>query len=285
MKKLGVVIPTYNRREKLQAVLDVLNKQTLGRSQFEVVVVDDGSTDDTYLSLEQQKEKWGFELQIFTQENAGQGMARNLGVEKTDSEYILFIQDDTLPARDDFLELHLRALEEGLGRVATLGYTIWHPDLPVTRFREWLQQGVQFDYRGMSDGQETDFWHFYTSNLGVKRDLLLVERFDENFAGWGWEDIELGYRLVQRRGVKIRFVQQAKAWHWHEMDESALQRRIETAKQGAQYFEKKHPEVRVQPHGWKWLVLFCLTRWPIRKLAALLKVEWGWYLDLKSAML
>lgn len=284
MKELGIVIPTYNRKDIVLKLLDILEKQDLGREFFCVTLMDDGSTDGTFVALK--KRKWKLDLQILQQKNAGQARARNVAFKKTKTKFILFLGDDILPVRRDFLRKHLDALRTSDGKTGFLGLTDWQPKFAQDRFRTWLTQGgPQFDYRGLKDGSQTDFWHFYTSNISLPKTLLTCENFDEKFAGYGWEDIELAYRLVKKFHLKIFFLAKAKAYHAHELTETSVWRRVPEMKKAGRYFEKKHPEIQVLPHGLKWLLLWIFTRKPLLWLASKIKPEWGWYLRFKREFL
>ena len=86
----SVVIPTFNRSHLLQATLESVFAQTF--SDYEVIVVDDGSTDDT----REMMKSYGERVQFFRQENAGPGAARNLGVSRAGGEYVAFLDSDDL---------------------------------------------------------------------------------------------------------------------------------------------------------------------------------------------
>ena len=104
--RVSVVVPTHNRKEKLLACLDALARQSVLPQEFEVVVVDDGSTDGTREALEVRR--CPFALRYFSQEAAGPGAARNLGIERAAGELVLFIGDDIL-ADERLIEEHLLA--------------------------------------------------------------------------------------------------------------------------------------------------------------------------------
>ncbi len=285
MKELGIIIPTYNRKKICIENLVSLQKQTLSRDSFSVTVIDDGSTDGTYQELCSLQKSLDYELSILRQKNQGQGVARNAGIEKTDACYLLFIGDDILPSHSLFLEKHLEALSKSDKKTAFLGHTTWHPDIPQTRFRTWLENGgPQFDYRALHNNEFTDFWHFYTSNISLPREALLHDAFDPHFFGYGWEDIELGYRLVTRQGFRIQYIEEAKAWHYHELHEKEVWARIPKMTVAANYFEQKHPEIQLTPKTWKKYLIACATAGFIPQVATYIKSEWGWYLRLKKEM-
>src|SRR5882724_11393662 len=93
--RLSVVVPTYNRRDRLARVLAALERQNTPASQFEVVVVDDGSTDGTSDWLA--SFKCSYALQRVQLTNGGPARARNVGVERAAGEIVLFIDDDVEP--------------------------------------------------------------------------------------------------------------------------------------------------------------------------------------------
>lgn len=283
---LNIVIPTYNRKETLHRCLKSLEGQNFDRSLFIVTVVDDGSNDGTDFEVAWLKKSLNYDLQLINQKNSGAGAARNRGIFSVESKYILSIGDDILPQDPNFLQVHYDSLENSDGNTAFIGYTTWHPDLPESRFRHWLENGgPQFDFRNLRNGETTDFWHFYTSNLSIPTSLLKKESFDGLFTGYGWEDIELGYRLVKNHQCKIIYLADAKAWHLHEVEESDIWNRSAAFKDGAKIFETKHPEVNILPSGFKKLLIKYANISPVYKFASLIKKEWGWYLRFKKTTL
>ena len=116
----SVVIPTYNRLDMLVRVLDALDAQ-VDAPPFEVIVINDGSKDDTEHVISQRKG-----IVFRTQANAGPGRARNHGVSLARGKIVVFIGDDTVP-EPRFLFEHARVHRESSDdpMVACLGYTGW----------------------------------------------------------------------------------------------------------------------------------------------------------------
>jgi glycosyltransferase involved in cell wall biosynthesis len=124
----SVVIPTFNRRSVLGEVLAALEGQ-LAAPPFEILVVDDGSTDGTYEWLGELSA--GRPLHRIRQANRGPAAARNRGVEAAAGTWVAFLGDDTVP-ESDWLALHAarhraEKLSAAEAKVAVLGYTAWHP--------------------------------------------------------------------------------------------------------------------------------------------------------------
>src|SRR5262249_22621170 len=103
--KLSVVIPTFNRKNVLRLCLSALAFQTLPESLWEVIVVDDGSTDGTVSFC--QEIALPFQLTYLRQANQGAGAARRAGVEAARGEFVLLCNDDTI-ASSTLLSEHLR---------------------------------------------------------------------------------------------------------------------------------------------------------------------------------
>src|SRR5438045_1060854 len=90
MPKFSVIIATYNRAEYITATLESLKTQEF--KDFEVIVVDDGSTDNT-LELLKSQGSW---LTIFQEQNSGPGRARNVAVDHATGEYLAFLDSDDI---------------------------------------------------------------------------------------------------------------------------------------------------------------------------------------------
>ncbi|HEV8308092.1 MAG TPA: glycosyltransferase [Methylomirabilota bacterium] len=245
--RVSVLIPSYNRKEILLECLRALEKQSILPQEFEVVVVDDGSTDGTEAALA--AETFPFRLTYQCQTNQGQGAARNAGVPSCQGELVLFIGDDII-ADERLLEAHLlahaRRPEPG---AAVLGHIDWAPWLTPTPVMDYVcgEGGHQFGYRYLDDLPSLDYRFFYTSNISLKRRFLLDAlqagiRFDPCFRTYGYEDTEFAYRL-EGRGLTIHYQKDARAYHDHWMDLAAFIRREYSVGQMGVVFYRKHPEL------------------------------------------
>jgi glycosyltransferase involved in cell wall biosynthesis len=238
---LSVVIPTYNRLPMLQRVLESLGAQN-DAPPFEVIVVDDGSTDATRSTIE--RRRYGFPFTFRSQTNSGPGRARNLGVTLARGKFVVFIGDDTVP-ESDFLAEHARthrgANDDRL--VACLGYTGWPPDTRVTAFMDYINDyGLQFGYKLIQHGAVVPYNFFYTSNISLDRELLAQYPFDTTFPSAAWEDIELAYRL-DAIGLRIHYNARAVTRHHHPMTVDSFARRQYTVGKSGAIFYRKHPEL------------------------------------------
>ncbi|MHB8877316.1 MAG: glycosyltransferase family 2 protein, partial [Myxococcaceae bacterium] len=134
--RVSVVVATFERRRLLVRLLNQLAQQTLAPELFEVVVVDDGSTEPVAPSLS--KLQPPYPLTLERQPNAGAAAARHRGVLLARGEIIVIVDDD-MQVDPDFLERHLEA--HGKGRVAVLGRIRADPDIrQMPLFERWYAQ-------------------------------------------------------------------------------------------------------------------------------------------------
>ncbi len=91
---VSVVVPVYNTENYLRRSLDSLVNQTISKSEFEIIVVNDGSTDASPTILEEYKEKYPSFFKVYNKENGGQATARNLGIQLSTGDYIGFVDSD-----------------------------------------------------------------------------------------------------------------------------------------------------------------------------------------------
>jgi glycosyltransferase involved in cell wall biosynthesis len=211
---LSVVIPTYNRAASLAVTLGAIEWQEPVPGGFEVVVVSDGSTDDTTAILADFSRRASFPVRPIRQENAGPARARNRGVREARGAIIVFIDDDVEPV-PGFLRTHAahHADDEHTVVIGPMS-----PDPARTReepvWIAWEHQMLQKQYRAFADG----IWvgagpnHFYTGNASVRREHVLeVGGFDEEFKRQ--EDVELAYRMERECGTHFIFDASADALH------------------------------------------------------------------------
>jgi glycosyltransferase involved in cell wall biosynthesis len=255
---LSVIIPTHKRASILQICLQKLFDQQ--NVDFEVIVVEDGATDETRRAIAGFKSE---RCQFIQQSKSHQGVARNLGAAKAKGDLLLFIGDDIF-AEPGFLARHVATHQNHPDdAVAVLGFTTWDPALKINTYMRFLESsGWQFGYDLLKPGfvECADrYKFFYTSNLSIKKAFFEKERFDEDFTGYGWEDMELGYRLLKNRDMRLFYEPTARAYHHHLLTEADLSKKMWAVGKSAVHFEKLHPEIHVIPRGWKRLIIFLAT--------------------------
>jgi len=242
---VSVVIPSYNRVDGLLRVLRAFEGQQPADLAFEVVVVDDGSTDGTAEALAAWRSR-RFTLRFARQDNGGPALARNRALTMASGEFVLFGGDDIEPHAGLVASHVAEHRRRGDSKAAILGLTKWPAGAELTSTMRHVDGpgAQQFSYAAFTDGAEYDFRHFYTSNVSLRRDLLACEPggFSTEFPAAAFEDADLGYRLAAR-GMRIFYHQAALAWHHHSYNaRSFFQRQVRCGKM-AQVLITRHPEL------------------------------------------
>lgn len=227
---LSIVIPTQNRWDVLGRTIEGLRRQTV--SGFEtIVVVDEGAEVPSHLR----------DAEYVLRDQPGVAAARNSGVRHSSRALVLFLGDDTIPT-PRLVERHLaRHAEHPQPEVGILGHVAWHPAVARGRLQRWLDwSDTQFDFRHIVS-DEAGWGRLYTSNVSLKRDMFWdVGGFDEDFT-FGYEDLDLGYRLHDK-GFRLLYDPDALVEHYHRYDWRGIQRRFVLMGGGEHLMVQKHPE-------------------------------------------
>jgi glycosyltransferase involved in cell wall biosynthesis len=241
MPEISVVVPTYNRLDTLAHVIPTLLAQDLPASSFEVLVCDSNSTDGTreYLAGVHAEHP---NIRHLPGAYTGRAMARNAGIDAAQGEVVLFNDSDILASRD-LLSRHLRHHREQQN-IAVVGLEVQVKDLEDYAFKRDHPQA-----RGSlhKPTRKTLPWlYFLTGNASARRnDVLRVGTFDEDFTGYGHEDLELGYRL-QRAGVTILYEPNAVNYHCQDVPHEDQVEKMKLAGRSTARFYRKHPDFSVQ---------------------------------------
>ncbi len=206
---VSVVIPTFNRRQRLHRVLSGLADQTFD-GNVEVVVVSDGSSDgtDEYLASDETP----LPVVWATQENQGPAVARNRGFALATGELVLFIDDDVVPDHG-LISAHVAAHARLGDDVVVIGPMLDPPDHEMSMWIRWEQAMLAKQYTGMTRGEfEPTARQFYTGNASVLR-RHLIESGGFNSLFRRAEDVELAYRLADQ-GLRFAFEPAAIGLHY-----------------------------------------------------------------------
>lgn len=241
MLEVSVVIPTYNRLDTLQYVVPSLLRQDIPPSSFEIIIADSNSNDGTKEFLTQVTRD-NPQVRHLPGAYSGRAMARNAGIAAARADVVTFTDADII-ASPSLLARHL-AHHNGQTAIAVIGL-----ELQVKSYDDYLVQRENPRTRRPlhPPSRKTLPWlYFLTGNASVRRaDLQRVGCFDENFTGYGHEDLELGFRLAEA-GVTIAYEPDAVNYHWHPVAHSEQKGRMELAGRSTVRFYRKHPKFSVQ---------------------------------------
>lgn len=244
-KKLSIIIPTFNKLDRLRLVLKSLENQIT--DDIEVIVVFDGckkSVVEDYKKL-----SFGFKpLTVVSEKNVGRSAARNKGIKIANGDYVLFLDDDRIVS-PQFVQAHLKAHERANGPAVVLGARkeIYLSDEEIKALGDSFEGVIE---RCEKDGEKQNYpfskkekyflrWiNFFTGNVSVDRNLVQkVGCFDEWFVKWGGEDNDLGIRLYLE---KVRYFYEDDAINYHLMHESNFLNQGKQALDNFKYMIKKY---------------------------------------------
>ncbi len=225
--KFSVVIPTYNNQNHLRVVLRHLYKQNVGLDQFEVIVVDDGGTDQTqplvidllksfpkpmnfkYVFFQRHRERTMGDSQYRA------GISRNVGVKNSEAEILCFLDSDIIVPSN-----YLMSVEDGLrnhdalqARRINLSYSASSLQLEydkVNRKEDCIADEPYWEdfIKNTRDWNQLPFnWKYVcTHSFSLRKDVFWeVGGLKKNYIFYGFEDTDLGYRLV-KGGYKLRLL-------------------------------------------------------------------------------
>jgi len=237
----SVIIPTYNRAPLLANTLTTLAQQSLSPGDYEVIVVDDGSTDGTRSLVSQLAVP--YPLRYIAKRNTGSRAAtRNAGIRIARGEVLTFVDAEMLcPPR--FLEAHL-GLHARYGPCAVCGWDrrlATPPRLPLAPAWEEWAWGNCTNPDWVPGGGNLDVVPFITSDASCRRvDAIEAGLFDEAFTGYGHEDLDLGMRLYLL-GRRIVSAPQTAAFHQPHPRASTIPRELD---RNSLYYTRKHHRLR-----------------------------------------
>ena len=242
--KTAVIVTTYNRPDALAAVLAGYGEQT--DPDFELLVADDGSRDDTRALVENYAARAPFKLHHVWQADTGfrAGAARNRAAARARADYLIFVDGDCVPSRQ-FVQQHKVLAEQGyflsgnrvlLSAAFTQQVLAQHAAIHQWRAMRWLRAWAARDVNrllpllklpdtALRKRAPTQWAGVKTCNLSLWRaDFMRINGFDESYSGWGLEDSDLAIRLIHA-GVHHKSARFATpVFHlWHrENDRSRL---------------------------------------------------------------
>ncbi len=251
---ISIVIPTLNRSKTLKRVIEALIDQTYPKDKYEIVIVDDGCTDDTAEMVRgvlQYARTINLSIVYIHQDASKRGPAgaNNLGIKTAKGEYILMMNDDVIADRN-LVKQH----------VETQNFASLRQNNPQSKYGIIVQgrvintsslEDLGKKHDGYSGGYSNlSFGYFTTWNCSLRKNTLIeAGLFDEDFRDLCWEDVEFGFRL-RRLGVKQIDNKNAFGYHFRhvfnlDQIEWVRTKSINMGKNGMIYY-RKHPILEVK---------------------------------------
>lgn len=258
--KISVIMPTYNKVDRLSLSLKSMSEQTIAKDDFEVVLVDDGSI----VNIQEVYQRYTSDINIkyIRLEHLGRAIARNVAIDNANGELIVFTDDDAI-CEPDFLQFHWKHYKN-YGTSVLLGKrkkVYWGERTIQNLVAQRSTNCIQFIHdskiredtyeavtRRIFCGQEKCLCDIVwicsiTANMSLTKESLLdVGKFEIIYQGWGLEDIDLGYRLKQK-GIDFYYNPNVLNYHMeHSRDRKQM---LEDIKRNMKtfYYRYKDPDI------------------------------------------
>jgi GT2 family glycosyltransferase len=236
--RLSVVVPTHGRPDAAARAVRAWLAQEAA-PEMEVVLVDDGSGPEAVRRLTAALPD-DPRLRFVPRAHAGPAATRNTGLDLARGAALLFADDDVAPVDGGTLARWWARLEPDrpawVPRMSTPDALVRTP--LQAAWRDRLEGGGR-----RRDGARLGPGGFWFAALLVDRAALHGQRFDEAFAGYGWEDMEFGLRL-HRAGTAVRLATDVRVWHEDAVRLPVLLAKHEAMGRAAWTFRRLHPGAR-----------------------------------------
>lgn len=257
--EITVIVPTYNRSQLLQYTLQSIKDQSFPNKSMEIIVVDDGSADNTKEIVD--RFRGSLSLKYFFQEDVGYRVAtaRNIGIENATGSIVLFVDSGIILTRD-CIAAHVTSHRENPYNKIVIGYIYFiddidssYKDLLLSKagleqsIKDFVATGNHLDYRESNYNAcnhkinllPAPWVLCWTGNVSMKTEMTKgINKFDSMFDfNWGMEDIDLGFRLF-KEGATFVVNKSAASVHYPHFSNSAS--KLDQEKINKIYFHKKH---------------------------------------------
>ena len=196
--ELSILIPTYNGDPRPLAKELCRQAQLMDGLEYELLVIDDGSTDQSLVDQCWEISQWPHARFMALEENIGRARIRNLLASLARHEWLLFLDCDMTIDNPAFLQSYL----EAEGDVVYGGYKVGQADRSCLRF---LYEKTHEHEHTAEQRCKRPYQHFHTANFLVRRDIMVANPFNSQFRSYGYEDVLFGKQL-KAAGIPIRHI-------------------------------------------------------------------------------
>ena len=232
--KYSIIVPVFNRPDEVRELLESLTQQTM--KDFEVIVVEDGSTDKSDVICEQYKDR--LNLKYFFKENSGPGPSRNYGAERSAGEYLIILDSDVI-VPDHYME----TVQKTLYREPCDAFG--GPDRAHASFTP-IQKAINYSMTsffttgGIRGGkQKMDKFYPRSFNMGIRREVF------QSVGGFAplryGEDIDLSTRLF-KAGYDCKLFPEAYVYHKRRVKFSSFFHQVKHSGEARVMLKRRYPE-------------------------------------------
>lgn len=278
MKLVSVIIPTYNRINMLKNCLSSFEGLNYPKECFEVIVVDDGSTDRYYETLKEIIEQFTYKLRVIQQSNGGPAKARNNGIRNAGGEFIAVTDDDCEVDKNWLREIIKGFTSEEIAGVG---------GMVVSKNKDIFSQYMDYNKILLPRMEDNKVKYLVTANACYRRKCLLdVNGFSEEIKNPGGEDPDLSYKL-KGLGYSLAFNPKGIVIHNHKQDLRSFYRTFFNYGKGSAFLRNKWGEVAGKNFAPAFPIAFYMLDliYPLRRMLYLYKQRIGFYRSMMFAFL
>ena len=194
--ELSVIIPVYNW--DITLLVEALAREIVSGNlydEIEIVIADDCSSREYREKNQQEINKYSFCRYYEQKKRGGRSVVRNFLVKQTKYPFVLMLDADMLPDKDNFLSEYRQQISLPDQKIICGGYSYKKRILQGREYDFYYYKGKKTEEISAKERNETPWRYLFTGNVLVHRDVLDKIGFDENFVNYGYEDIEWGIRL------------------------------------------------------------------------------------------
>lgn len=203
---ISIIIPVYNAEKNIINLLEKIDLQTF--KGFEVIIVDDGSTDRSAILINENISKYSYPIKLINQENSGPAKARNLGVECSKGDIIVFLDSDCLPP-ENWLNEMLEPLKEKCIAGSSCGYQVKNKEFLIARYIDY--EIARRHEKLLS--RNIDSIGSYSAAYG-KDIFLKAGGFSTIYRNASGEDFDLAFN-IKNMGYNFFFTKKTFVFHYH----------------------------------------------------------------------
>ncbi len=276
---ISIIVPVFNGGNTFHNCVSSLLKIDFPYNKLQVILIDDGSTDNTAQWLYTQKLPSNFKI-ITHDQNKGRATARNSGLKNARGDIIIFLDADMI-VRPDFVEQHVVAISKS-EVVAVSGLLTSEPGQPKTSLQNYIFEYRKRGAKQFGENNPIPFNYLITGNMSVKcKAVNECGLFDEKYIGYGGEDTDYAIRLWELYPNGLRYSSKATSIHYH--DETMDDLLIKMRKYGSTNYLrllKRHPEhVNNLAGNWiysikGYLVFNTVVKWIVTKVFFIIPISY-----------
>lgn len=250
MKSASVIIPFYNQADVCEKSLEMYNEQVHCEEKFELIIVDDDSDTNQSERVRDTLNKIKIPNQYIKVQHSGRAAVRNIGVEHSNNDILIFSDADRVPSRD-FVFSHVKSHSSFYGIIIGSAYDYYgNPKIVEQGVLDWGKieraSRIPVNYKRLysliSDEEPNYSWlACLVGNASIPRQIWdELDGFDVDFKGWGYEHFEWGYRLCKNF---IKFIYQENVRNYHHPHARNNEIISQELKDSSVMFSAKHPEI------------------------------------------